>query len=139
MLCFKYGLFWYWDSESSLLAVYCNNCGLSRTGMLGDGFGALFLKVGGYKGLSFLANSGCSNFLSNISYTEIIVIGGTVFTIYRSTKLLIKCSRSMYRFIEKKFTSKLNSKQLVRFLSEYLIESFSMDRVYRIYYVALQL
>jgi len=27
---------------SSTIAVYCEKCGLSRTGMLGDGFGLLF-------------------------------------------------------------------------------------------------
>ncbi|MGK0379863.1 MAG: hypothetical protein ACJA1Z_003691 [Patiriisocius sp.] len=33
---------------SSTISVYCNKCGLSKTGMLGDGFGGLFLKAGNY-------------------------------------------------------------------------------------------
>ena len=33
---------------SSTISVYCNRCGLSKTGMLGDGFGGLFLKAGNY-------------------------------------------------------------------------------------------
>lgn len=129
---------------SSVLAVYCNKCGLSKTGMLGDGFGGLFLKAGdymnnigerverkpksfglsrflpksqvrrplpkmgtGYKGMSFVANSGnLQQVLSNIPYTKIIMIGGTVLTIYRSSKLLIRASRSIYRYMEKKCTPK---------------------------------
>lgn len=33
---------------SSTISVYCNKCGLSKTGMLGDGFGGLFLKADNY-------------------------------------------------------------------------------------------
>ena len=33
---------------SSTVSVYCDKCGLSKTGMLGDGFGSLFLKAGDY-------------------------------------------------------------------------------------------
>lgn len=94
----------------------------------------------GYKGLSFVPNSGnLTEVLSNIPYTEIIVIGGTIFTIYRSTKLLIKCSRSLYRYVEKKYSPKLNYSHVVRFIAEHLSKAFSMDRVYKIYYLALQL
>jgi hypothetical protein len=161
---------------SSALAVFCNKCGLSRTGMLGDGFGILFLKAGdysntigetverkpksfglsrflpksqvrrpvpkmgtGFKGMSFVPNSAnLAEVLSNIPYTEIIMVGGTLFTVYRSTKLLIKCSRSLYRYVEKKYSPKLNSSHVVRFIAEYLIKAYSIDRVYKIYYVALQ-
>ena len=94
----------------------------------------------GYKGLSFVPNSGnLTEVLSNIPYREIIVIGGTVFTVYHSTKLLIKCSRSLYRYVEKKYSPKLNYSHVVRSIAEYLSKAFSMDRVYKIYYLALQL
>jgi len=33
---------------SSTISVYCDKCGLNKTGMLGDGFGGLFLKAGNY-------------------------------------------------------------------------------------------
>ena len=33
---------------SSTISVYCNKCGLNKTGMLGDGFEGLFLKAGNY-------------------------------------------------------------------------------------------
>jgi len=163
---------------SSTLAVYCEKCGLSKTGMLGDGFGLLFLKVGnymntigesvegkrqppgfginrflprtqlqqvpskfgkaGYKGMSFVT-AGSINILSEIPYVEIISIGGTVYTVYRCLKVLIKIYRSMYRSMEKKFAPKLNYSQVVHFTAEYLIEWFQMKRVYKIYYVALNL
>jgi len=100
---------------------------------------------GGYRGMGFVPIGGGSfniqRVLSNIPYTDIIVIGGTVFTVYRSTKLLIKCYRSLYRYVEKKDSPKLNSSHVVRFIAEYLIKASSMDmgRVYKIYSVALQL
>jgi hypothetical protein len=165
---------------SSTVSIYCQKCGLSRTGMLGDGFGLLFLKAGnymnnigesiegkrkpkgfginrflprgqvkraptklgvaGYKGMSFVPHSGGSlKILSEIPYAEIITIGGTVYTVYRCTKFLIKGYCWMYRSIEKKLTPKLNSSQVIHFTADYLIEAFQMKRVYKIYYVALQL
>jgi hypothetical protein len=97
----------------------------------------------GYKGLSFVPNSGnLTEVLSNIPYTEIIMIGGTVFTVYRSGKLVIRASRSIYRYIKKKCTPKLNYSYVVRFIAEYLIESFDLERINKInkiYSVALQL
>jgi len=90
--------------------------------------------------MSFVSHSGSSiNLISEIPYGEIIAIGGTLYTVYRCTKLLIKGYSCMYRSIEKKLTPKLNNSQVVHFTANYLVESFQMKRVYKIYFVALQL
>lgn len=97
----------------------------------------------GYKGVSFVLNSGnLPEVLSSISYIDIIIIGSTVFTVYQSGKLIIRAYCSIYRYIKKKFTPKLNYSYVVRFAAEYLIESFDLDRlnqINKIYFVALQL
>jgi hypothetical protein len=97
----------------------------------------------GYKGLIFVPNSGnLPEVLSSISYIEIIMIGSTVFTVYRSGKLIIRAFRSIYRYINKKFTPKLNYSYVVRFTAEYLIDSFDLNcinKINKIYSVALQL
>jgi len=160
------------STVSSSIAVYCNKCGLSKTGMLGDGFGGLFLYAGnranefgevlegkrkprgfgflprakvkrplpkfggGYRGMSFVSNG--AN-LSNIPYMELIYAGLTIYTTYRCAKFVVKSSKSIYRYVKKKSSPKLNPSHVVWFISEYLIESFSTDRIYKIYYLALQL
>jgi len=72
-----------------------------------------------YKGLSFVPQSGSLNILFEISYAEIIAIGGTVYTVYRCTKFLIKGYGWRSRYIKKKCTLKYNSKHVVWFISEY--------------------
>jgi hypothetical protein len=176
-------------ATTSIIAVYCNKCGLSPTGMLGDGFGGLFLKMGhsinnlgeivegkqqssplsrflpkarlrrpvqnplnSFKGIAFLPNSNCSNLhlkelVSSIPYRKIFIVASTVLVIYGYSKILIRASRSIYRYSiyayrkkkSTKSTPKLNYSQFVRFTGEYLVQSFSLDRVYKIYYAALQL
>ena len=97
----------------------------------------------GYKGLSFAPSGGSINILSDIPYSQIIAIGGTVYTVYRCTKFVIKGYHWTYKYIKNKCTPKYNSKYLVLFISEYLVtslnKSLKMDRVYRIYYMALRL
>lgn len=156
---------------SSTIAVYCEKCGFSKTGMLGDGFGGLFLYAGnkansfgqivegkkprrnpflprgpvqprlpkfggGYRGISFVGNSG--NF-TNISYLELISAGVTIYTTYRCAKLVVKCSKSIYTYVDNKMTPKLNPRHVILFTSEYMIDAFSLKQTYKIYNVALQL
>ena len=77
--------------------------------------------------------------VEGISFTQIVLIGTTIFSIYRTAKLVTNGSKRIYKYIKQKSTPKLDPQQSVWFVSEYLIEYFSIDRVYRIYYVALQL
>jgi hypothetical protein len=82
---------------------------------------------------------GSINIFSEIPYVKIIAIGGTLYTVYRCTKVLIKAGRWMSCSIEKKFAPKLNYSQVVHFSAEYLMELFQIKRVYKIYYVVLNL
>jgi hypothetical protein len=159
---------------SSTISVYCNRCGLSKTGMLGDGFGGLFLKAGdymnkigetvegkrpglnrfspkswitrrpvskmgaGYKGLSFVP-PGCyptisvQELISNISYENFFLVGGTVLAIYSYGKCII----SVYNYLDSKFSSKENYSEQIQFSARFLVDSLFNNPVYRIYFAAL--
>lgn len=158
---------------SSSISVYCDKCGLSRTGLLGDGFGGLFLYAGnkanaagqilegkqprrnfflprgkvtrplpkfgsGYRGMSFV---GSSTGIPNIPYLELISAGITVYTTYRCVKSVVRCSKSVYSYVEKKCMPKPNPRHVVWFISEYLVEAFSveLEQTRRISHAALKL
>lgn len=160
---------------SSTMAVYCNKCGISKTGMLSDGFGTLFLKAGdqanrwgkrlegnitpqpsrfsrflprqhsrkplntvvGHKGLSFVPT--CQ---TEIPVMELIAIGGTIYTVYRTTRLGLHYSRKLYAFIKSNSKIKRDGSPSIRLVSEFFIETLQIDKIlkiYKIYYVALTL
>ena len=156
---------------SSTISVYCEKCGLCKTGMLGDGFGGLFLYAGnkantagqalegkmswgnffsprgqvkrpvpkfgsGYRGLTFVGSSGS---IENIPYLELISAGLAIYSTYRCAKLVFRCSKSIYKYVDKKLTPQYNLRHVVLFVSEYLVESFSIKQTYRIYHAAITL
>jgi len=86
--------------------------------------------------MTFVGSSGS---ISNIPYLELISTGLMVYTTYRGLKVIFKCLKSIYNYVEKRLTPKLNSRHVVWFVSEYLIESFSSKQTYRIYHAALEL
>lgn len=160
-------------SVSSSVAIFCEKCGFSNTGVLGDSLGYVFLKAGdkmnklgqrveakrknffGWRGgqlparrptysthreIAFIS-TGCSStisfqeFVSNLPYERIFLVGSTVLAIYSYGKLLV----SVYNFLDSKFYQKKNYSQQVKYSAKFLINSLSDNRVYRIYSVALQL
>jgi hypothetical protein len=69
----------------------------------------------GYKGMSFIASSDVP-----VSFQKIIVIGGTVFTIYCYGKLII----SVYNYLHSKLLPKKNPSQAIHVSARFLTDSF---------------
>lgn len=106
----------------------------------------LITKTGmGYRGMSFVTSSGNFSFegvqqiVQNIPYERIIIIGGTVFTVYGYMKLVI----TIYRYLKSKYYPKIDNSKLIKNSALFLIDSMnktdSMKRVNRIYTAALKL
>jgi hypothetical protein len=78
----------------------------------------------GYKGMGFVTNSPIEipfdAILKNIPYEEIFVIGTTIVTVYTSGKFIF----AVYRYINKKFSKKINHSVRIQISARFLINSF---------------
>ena len=84
----------------------------------------------GYKGLSFVPYS-----THSVSFQKIVIIGGTIFTIYCYGKTII----AVYKYINSKAKawSKKNQSQAIYLRAQFLTNSLKYnERVQRIYHVA---
>lgn len=101
----------------------------------------------GYKGMSFVTGAGTPMDISfddifrNIPYQSILIIGGTVFTVYSYGKFII----AIYRYVNKKFSPKIDHSRVIFDSARFLINSLNENeveyskKVNRIYTAALQL
>lgn len=134
-------------------------CGLSMVAAGGDIVGGSFLYVGnyvqkslnffrpknfvrrpmskhrmGYKGMSFVTPGSF-----DIPFETVIIIGGTIFTIYSYGKLMISISR----YINKKFSPKMDHSLIIYSTAKFLIDSLNESeyskKANRIYSAALSL
>lgn len=99
----------------------------------------------GYRGMSFVTSSGPISFegvhqiIQRIPYENIIIIGGTIFTVYGYIKILI----SIYRYLDAKFSPKIDHSQIIHNSALFLINSInnidSVKKTNRIYIAALKM
>jgi len=87
-----------------------------------------FSKTGiGYRGMSFVTSPGPISFegvhriIQRIRYENIIIIGGTIVTVYGYIKILI----SIYRYLDAKFSPKIDHSQIIHNSALFLINSIN--------------
>lgn len=97
--------------------------------------------------MSFVTHSGSSDIsfesiqqiIQSFPYETIIIIGGTIFTIYGYAKLLI----AAYHYLDSKFAPKIDHSTIIynsaKFLIDLVTKTDSMKRIHRIYIAALKL
>jgi hypothetical protein len=101
----------------------------------------------GYRGLSFITAPGSGDFsfagvpqvIPHISYETILIIAGTVFTIYS----YIKVTKVVYRYSKSKIFPKIDRSKVIHKSAVFLIDSINntpyMKKVNRVYSAALKL
>lgn len=91
----------------------------------------------GRKGLSF-TSCAPTDLAVNVPYQEIIIIGGTIFTLYAYFQLLIKVSR----YVKRKLSERNHDPKFVYYSARFLIDSYNnteyMQKFNRISNLALQ-
>lgn len=101
----------------------------------------------GYRGMSFITSSGSGDIsfegvqqiIQNIPYKTIIIIAGTVFTLYGYVKICL----TIYRSLKSKFAPKISHSKIIDKSALFLIDSMnktdSMKSINKIYLAALKL